>query len=302
MNTTMRTLSKIFGASLILILGWGYSFAQANNSNANNAGNGGQGSVLKPKDIAYDPQDKTERRVVPLAYMRDADIMYRERIWRVIDTKQKINEQLYYPVQKNANRISLFDLLRQALMTGEINAYRFNATDWDDYSEQLTPTEIKGILVSIDSTPDENGNMTVVYDSVTPDKIRGYMLKEDWHFEKQRSVLDPRILWICPLTVTINKNTHQEDPSAGNTDLFWINFPEIRPLLARTPVFNEKNDAEWRSFDDIFMMRQFSSYIVQQSNVFNRSIATYMKGIDALEESNRIHDKIEAIEDNMWQY
>lgn len=187
-------------------------------------------------------------------------------------------------------------------MTGEINAYRFNATDWDDYSEQLTPTEIKGILVSIDSTPDENGNMTVVYDSVTPDKIRGYMLKEDWHFEKQRSVLDPRILWICPLTVTINKNTHQEDPSAGNTDLFWINFPEIRPLLARTPVFNEKNDAEWRSFDDIFMMRQFSSYIVQQSNVFNRSIATYMKGVDALEESNRIHDKIEAIEDNMWQY
>jgi len=72
--------------------------------------------------------------------------------------------------------------------------------------------------------------------------------------------------------------------------------------LAQVPVFNTRNDAEWRTFDDIFYKRQFASYIVQESNVFNRSIDQYYKSVDALLESDKIHDKIEGIENDMWQY
>jgi len=302
----MRTLSKIFSVSFLVFFGWEFSAAQVNNNNNNNTNNNNQSNILGPKnlprDAAYDHQDASQRRVVPPAYMRASDIMWEERVWRVIDTRQKINEQLYYPVQKNLNRISLYDLLKQALVAGELTAYSFNAVDWDDYSEPLTLTEVKAKLSSVDTIPDENGNMKAVVNDITSDKIRGYMLKEDWHFEKQRSVIDPRILWICPQVVTINKNTQQEDPTAGNTNLFWLYFPDLRPLLAKTPVFNQENDAQWLSLDDIFWKRQFASYIVQQSNVFNRSIEAYMKGLDALAEGNKIHDKIQAIENDMWQY
>ena len=33
---------------------------------------------------------------------------------------------------------------------------------------------------------------------------------------------------------------------------FWIYFPDYRPLFARYKVFNSHNDAEHRTFDDIF--------------------------------------------------
>lgn len=309
----MRTLSKIFGVSFLVFFGWEFSVAQVNNNANNNQAQQSQQpaqqnqpNVLSPgstpPDGAYTPQDVTHRRVVPPAYMRAADIMWKERIWRVIDTRQKMNQDLYYPTQKNANRISLFDLLREALLGGEISAYNFNPVDFDDYSQRLTLTEAKNILSSTEKTQTENGNDTTIINNVTADKIRGYMIKEDWHFEKQRSVLDPRILWICPEIEFINKNTGVPDPTGAPQPLFWINFQLIRPLLAKTPVFNIENDAEWRTFDDIFWKRQFASYIIQQSNVYNRAIADYLKGVDALEQGNKIHDKIQEIENDMWQY
>src|SRR6185312_13048820 len=300
MHNKMKTLSKIFGVSFLVFFGWEFSSAQANNNAGNNNQANQAPSVLLPQDGAFKPEDVSHHRVVPPPFMRYADIMWKERIWRVIDTKQKINEQLYYPIQKNGNRISLYDLIREGLLAGEIKAYDFNPADMDAISLQLTLTEVKNKLSSIDTIQDENGNMTPVPNNVTSDKIRGYLIKEDWHFEKQRSVLDPRILWICPRIVTINKNTQQEDPTAGPTSLFWVYFPDLRPMLAKTPVFNQQNDAAWISFDDIFWKRQFSSYIIQVSNVFNRSISVYMKGLDALAESDKAHDNIAAVEHNMW--
>jgi len=319
----MRTLSKFVGISFLVFFGTEFSVAQVNNSNNNanaqqpaqvqtqqapatqNQSSGGPvlgPSTNLPPDGAYTPQDADHRRVVPPAQMRAADVMWKQRIWRVINTKEKINQQLYYPVEDNSNRISLFQLIKNALLSGEISAYDFNIVDLDDYRVRLTKTEVQGKLSSIDTIPDENGNMKAVTNDVDPGKIRGYMLKEDWHFEKQRSVIDPRILWICPRIVTINKNTNQEDPTAGPTSLFWVSFPEIRPLLAKTPVFNQQNDAEWRTFDDIFWKRQFNSQIVMSNNVYNRAIAAYLKGVDALQENDKIHDKIAELEHDMWQY
>jgi gliding motility associated protien GldN len=313
----MRTLVKLFGTTFLLFFGWEFSNAQANNTNtnqpvvsqpqpnSNSQQTSSQPSVLSPQplDGAYNSDDRKTRKVILPAEMRMADIMWQTRIWRVIDTREKINQQLYYPLAANGNRISLFEVLKDALSQGEITAYDFNPVDMDDCDKlRLTKTEIQEKLSSIDTIQDENGNMVPVKNETDPSKIRGYTIKEDWHFEKQRSVLDPRILFISPRIQTINKNTGKEDENAAPTSLFWIYFPDIRPLLAKTQVFNAKNDAEWRTFDDIFWKRQFSSYIVQQSNVFDRQISAYLKGLDALLEGEKMHNSIAEIESNMWSY
>jgi len=318
----MRTLVKMLGTSFLVFFGCEFSLAQVNNNNNNSAPTNqtvvsqpqpnsnltqpGKPSVLSPNqplDGAYNPEERKDRKVILPAEMRMADIMWQTRIWRIIDTREKINQQLYYPLQANGNRISLFELLKDALEQGEISAYEFNPVDLDDCDKiRLTKTEVEAQISSIDTITDENGNQTTVKNEKDPSKIRGYEIKEDWHFEKQRSVLDPRILFICPRVITINSNTGKEDENAGPTSLFWIYFPDIRPLLAKTQVFNGRNDAEWRTFDDIFWKRQFSSYIVQQSNVFNRTIGAYMKGLDALLEGEKIHNGIAEIESNMWSY
>lgn len=74
-------------------------------------------------------------------------------------------------------------------------------------------------------------------------------MKEDWFFDKQRSVMDVRILGLCPMK-------EKADPGSGEiigySPIFWVYFPQCRPIFAKSEVFNTKNDGERRSLDDLF--------------------------------------------------
>ncbi|PLX08609.1 MAG: hypothetical protein C0596_07065 [Marinilabiliales bacterium] len=68
-------------------------------------------------------------------------------------------------------------------------------------------------------------------------------------------------------------------------------------------MFNTFNDAEHKTFDDIFFKRKFTSYIVAETNVYdNRLIADYLLGIDAIREGERIQAELFKIEHDQWEY
>jgi hypothetical protein len=46
----------------------------------------------------------------------------------------------------------------------------------------------------------------------------------------------------------------------------------------------------------------FSSYIVKESNVYDRSIQSYARGVDALLESERIKEELFTVEHDLWHY
>jgi hypothetical protein len=48
--------------------------------------------------------------------------------------------------------------------------------------------------------------------------------------------------------------------------------------------------------------RMFSSYVIKESNVFDRRISEYASGIDALMESERVRNEIFEKEHDMWSY
>ena len=50
------------------------------------------------------------------------------------------------------------------------------------------------------------------------------------------------------------------------------------------------------------MKRMFGSYITKEENVYNRSIAEYTKGLDALLESERVKNSLHEFESNLWEY
>lgn len=158
--------------------------------------------------------------------------------------------------------------------------------------------------------------------------IFGYNIKEDWFFDKQRSLLDRRIISIAPLArYTIDPNL--EIPERGNLlvydkegkafiydnggfieytdnyeerEVFWLYFPELRNVIVNYFVYNDKSDAQWMSFDDLFWKRQFNAQIYKTSDKFDREIEDYKYGVDALYEAERIKDEVRKWEIDVWNY
>ena len=84
-------------------------------------------------DGAYIKEHTKTQRVVPYPFIREADVMWYRRIWREIDVTEKINQPLYYPLEKINDRKSLFDVIKDGLLVdGSITAYDPGADGWED--------------------------------------------------------------------------------------------------------------------------------------------------------------------------
>jgi gliding motility associated protien GldN len=152
-----------------------------------------------------------------------------------------------------------------------------------------------------------NGDITFKYpprDTVwyTSKDIVQYYIKEDWFFDKERSQLDRRIIAIAPVVLKKEIDANGQEVITGTKELFWLYFPHLRYILNNYHVFNEKNDSQWMSYDDLFWKRRFNSIIYKESNVADRSIDTYRTGLDALRESEAIKESIRTIESDVWQF
>jgi len=88
----------------------------------------------------------------------------------------------------------------------------------------------------------------------------------------------------------------------NNTDLFWIWYPSIRKILHKEQVFNDKNNANRISFDQLLVSRRFSSFIYKEDNVYgDRAIKDYKNpGLESILESERIKKEILDFEQDMW--
>jgi len=239
-----------------------------------------------------------DKKPIDYTYLREADVGWEKRVWRDIDLREKQNLKYYYPVEINPCTQSLFQVLTRAILFGEIIAFKD-----EDFMIPFEKFEIRTLLVKADSIPqyivDEKGDerevKVFVADSTSIyGRVLKFRLKEDWFFDKQKSVLEVRIVGLSAFEYIQEKEAYRE--------LFWVYFPTCRNALARSLAFNGKNDNEYRSFDELFWKRDFGSVIIKESNVYDRYIAEYMKGIDALTESENIKTDLFNWEHDLWQY
>ena len=135
----------------------------------------------------------------------------------------------------------------------------------------------------------------------TSKDIIQYRLKEDWFFDKERSVLDVRIIAIAPVVLD-EEITSSGKSIRGTKELFWLYFPHCRFIFNNYFTYNDKNDAQWMSFDDLFWKRRFNAVVYKESSVYDRKIETYRTGVDALYESNQIKENIRTIEHDVWNF
>ena len=257
-------------------------------------------------DGIYVKEHNPTRQVIPYAYLREADVMWAKRVWEVIDLKQKINLPLKYPREKDTkDRKSLVEVVMDAIEEGSLTAY---TTLDDEFTTPMTLEEFKKIggagmdtIPITDPDPPYLTHDSAISKTFSRDKIIAYRLKEDWFFDKQRSVLECRIIGIAPLMYDEDDQGNIRE-NAIMRPIFWIYYPEARKLFVNAEVFNRENDTERRTFDDIFQKRMFNSYITKESNVFNRRIEEYKIGLDGLLESEKIKEEIVNLEHDMWEY
>jgi gliding motility associated protien GldN len=256
-------------------------------------------------DGAYIKEHTKTKRVVPYTHIREADVMWARRVWRTIDLREKMNHPLYFPTEAINDRKSLFDVIRQGLLVdGSITAYSVGAVGTDDeFKKPLLASELKDLFTRMDTQYTESletGDTEMVVQEINLESrdIKMYNIKEDWIFDKQRSAMDIRIIGIAPM----QEKRGEDGEVRGYAPLFWLYYPECRYLFANWEAFNRENDAERRSFEDIFWKRQFSSYITKWSNVYDRGINQYKTGLNALLEGEEIKQQLFEFEHDLWNF
>jgi len=257
-------------------------------------------------DGAWIKEHNKTKKVVQYPFIREADVMWARRIWQDIDLRQKMNLPLYYPLEESNGMKSLFDVIRDALLVeGSITAYGTGVTGLeDDFRTPLLVNDVKNILSKVDTTytedPDTGELVEVVQRiDVNNQDVTRYRIKEDWFFDKQRSERYVRIIGIAPLKERISEDG---EPTGAYEILFWLYFPECRYVFANWDSFNRFNDAERRSFDDLFQKRMFNSTVVKESNVYNRNLDDVYTGMDRLLKAEEIKEELFTLEHDLWSF
>ena len=281
-----KLIAYLVGMILVLILSGNHSQAQIVNG-------------------AFKRTDIIQKKPMPLPVPREADVFWSQKIWRIIDLREKINIPLFYPTIEIEGRMNLISLLLNGIENGQITPY--DASLDDDFKVPMSFEQVKTSF-GAEATQEEKidfdtgeRTMVTVQGEMRPNDIKQYLIKEEWYFDKQNSTLNVRIIGICPIREFVRAGDSPDQ--VQREKLFWIYYPEARPLLSTNLVLNPYNSAQQVSFDDLFIKRTFNSYVVEEENVYNnRGISAYLSGKNAMLESKRIEDKIFNYEQDLWEY
>jgi gliding motility associated protien GldN len=257
-------------------------------------------------DNAFIKNGVMERTPLPYEDLRWDDALYAEKVWRELDLREKLNQTFRYDAEDDNGSQMFVDMLLKAIREDSITAF----SD-DRFSQPMTADEINTL------TSGGQPDTTAVYDpndinkvvkyvvtqkSFDPKSIVKLRLKEEWVFDREASRMFVRILGIAPLKMEYLPNGQER----GVSVMFWVYYPDLRPLLAKYEVYNPKNMGMGRmTWEELFESRMFSSYIVKSTldNPANRTVKQTMRDpILSLLEGDNIKDKIFNYEQDLWSY
>ncbi len=302
-------MRKIF-LLILLIFFTNEVFSQANLLNAKN-----------PSEIGDTSSSEAITEFVDYEYVDDKNILWSKIVYEFIDLNERLNFPLLFPVNDTKyddTRKSLWRVIRENIENGKISEV------YDSNNDNFTEASR---IIGKDSTDLEaniykNYNISDIYkskyvpESFVPREVAssadifGYVIKGVWYFDKIHAELRYRLLAIQPYGKDLKTSVDGEETETG---YFWIWYPSIREILDKHLVFNDKNNNNRISFDELLINRRFSSYIYKYDNVYgDREIRDYIRQRDnesyaqwqtrIVMESERIKKEILDFEIDMWGY
>lgn len=250
---------------------------------------------IVPLDDITERTTVAEHRVLPYQPIREADILWEKRLWRIVDMREKMNQSFTAPESP------LFKIIFDAALAGDLPVY---STENDRFTTREPIERIQSHLFKTDTimTLDfETGEevVKVIQNEVSWEDVKRFRIKETWFFDAKTATLRHRILGIAPLLEVRDENGDFK----LEMPLFWVYYPSARELLAKhKAITHMDNWASTTTWEDVFEMRYFASTIVKENNVQDLRIQDMYTGLDAVMQAEKIDDALFNMEHDMWAW
>lgn len=254
-------------------------------------------SLLKAQIVDSSHSLNLGKEIIDYQKVKEGNLHWMKRVWREIDVNEKMNLVFQY------NKQPLYFLIKDAVSTGDLQVYSNDTIYPDELQKLLSFKEAQSVgclkqEIEVMDVQTFDLHMKDIYTCPKDKDIVKYRVMEDWYFDKNTSTMKVHIVSVSPI-MEIHST---EGEFIGYTAMYWLNFDQLRNILVKYPVYNSSNDESKFSWDDLFLARTFSSVIIKESNVFDRNIASYAVGIDAVLESERLHTEMFNREQDSWSY
>lgn len=264
-------------------------------------------------------------------FHRKEDVVWARVVYSIIDMRMKQNYQLYFPTRSDDPRYkSLFKVILDAIADGMPIYEKSMDNIKPDFIQPPLDRQMVPTLTMIDDPLEDYSNeenrynvetsdaMLLHYDSVTnvmtthlygyEDFVRNqlkYMVQEVIFFDRHTSRLYRKLIAIAPLHA--DKIVSFEPDMVMNamleSILFWIPFDYLRPYLAKQYVITSENETKRITFEEYFQKRLYTSYLLGESNMYDRMILDYAKDEkEVKQEQARIERELLSFEQDLWEY
>ena len=131
--------------------------------------------------------DTPHKKPIPYVKLREADIMWAQRVWRVVDMREKMNHVFYYPLKPSQGRKNMMYIIMESIELERITAYSPLKADSvspsDMFDIPLTAFEAKSQLTRKETVTkyDEYGDPydTVIVEDIPLEDIKRFKIKEE---------------------------------------------------------------------------------------------------------------------------
>ena len=262
---------------------------------------------------------------------RTDDIVWSKIVYRVVDMRERQNNQLYFPLTPNGKYKSLLRVIMEANAFSNLNAYDKRKDDIQpDYTKVLSKDTLMNLYslnrwmpatnsVQTDSTLKRdpltnNFYFTNYYETFAKDQFK-FLFQEVVFFNKHYSRMYTKIIGIAPINFNTAYNMNmsglkiQSKEGEGVWEAFkfsvlcWYLFDELRPYLAKQYVIPNGNETQRLTYDEFFAQRLYYSYLLGDGNMLDKMLLqTYNDAESIRREQKRIETELLNVEQDLWEY
>ncbi len=217
----------------------------------------------------------------------ESEVVMAKRQWNYIDFSDLFNKKVLNTKSPRDTIFPLIEVLEFGIITQKIACFKneqFGSLKNKIYSVE----EFKQLITSTDTVSegafsDKTSNDTIIKSikttTLNKETVKGFLLKEEWYFNKKKAKDEVRIIGIAPLMYS--------EKEQKIVQVYWVYYKECRELFASFKTINPIGTDNLYTYTDLFDNQVFNAKSLRESNIFDRNQPENSKGAEIETENNK---------------